>query len=368
MAPWPLNGSRAAAPRRSRRALRDCADAGPRAARTDRRRPSVRAQGRAGTRPQGRQEVRVVESTGAAGPGRDGPPRHLRVRTVPRTRDQARDALQVRRAPRANCAIRARRSSRSRPHLSPAAATPLIRTLNTAYSGGGTSVYFPTHVHAVGQILLRPVKVGVARADPGAEQPGNPAALLDPRPRLRRDPARHGENAFVVHPQGTLERSARGGRPRSAAAAHGRARSGPAPASATRGAGTPPAGRAPTGSARSRRGGPRIRRGGRRGSPARSRTRSRASRPREQVGPRSGRRPAAISSATGCGLTLYDGTRVRNRSPTSAAGPGDSSSARAGTHHGRQAARLSASTRRARTPAATGSCRAVVRPSLTRLR
>ena len=44
-------------------------------------------------RPQGRQEVRVVESPGAAGPGRDGPPRHLRGGTVQRTRYQAGDAL-----------------------------------------------------------------------------------------------------------------------------------------------------------------------------------------------------------------------------------------------------------------------------------
>ena len=48
-------------------------------------------------RPQGRQEVRAVESPGAAGSGRDGPPRHVGVRTVPPTRHQADDALQVRR-------------------------------------------------------------------------------------------------------------------------------------------------------------------------------------------------------------------------------------------------------------------------------
>ena len=46
----------------------------------------------------GRQDVRAVESPGAAGPGRDGAPRHLRVRTLPRTRDYPRDALPVRRA------------------------------------------------------------------------------------------------------------------------------------------------------------------------------------------------------------------------------------------------------------------------------
>ena len=55
------------------------------------------AQGRTGSRTQGRQEVRAVESPGAAGSGRDGPPRHVGVRTVPRTRHQAGDALQVRR-------------------------------------------------------------------------------------------------------------------------------------------------------------------------------------------------------------------------------------------------------------------------------
>ena len=40
-----------------------------------------RAQGRTGPRPQGREEVRAVESPGAAGPGRDGAPRHVGVRT-----------------------------------------------------------------------------------------------------------------------------------------------------------------------------------------------------------------------------------------------------------------------------------------------
>ena len=57
------------------------------------------AQGRTGPRTQGRQEVRAVESPSAAGSGRDGPPRHVGVRTVPRTRHQAGDALQVRRTP-----------------------------------------------------------------------------------------------------------------------------------------------------------------------------------------------------------------------------------------------------------------------------
>ena len=54
-----------------------------------------------------RQDVRAVESAGAAGPGRDGTPRHLRVRALPRTRDRPRDALPVRRA--AGRAARARR-------------------------------------------------------------------------------------------------------------------------------------------------------------------------------------------------------------------------------------------------------------------
>ena len=45
-----------------------------------------------------RQDVRAVESPGAAGPGRDGAPRHLRVRALPRPRDHPRDALPVRRA------------------------------------------------------------------------------------------------------------------------------------------------------------------------------------------------------------------------------------------------------------------------------
>ena len=41
--------------------------------------------------------VRALEGPGAAGPSRDGPPRHVGVRVVPRTRDQAGDALPVRR-------------------------------------------------------------------------------------------------------------------------------------------------------------------------------------------------------------------------------------------------------------------------------
>ena len=47
-----------------------------------------------------RQDVRAVERPGAAGPGRDGAPRHLRVRALPRTRDYPRGALPVRRAAR----------------------------------------------------------------------------------------------------------------------------------------------------------------------------------------------------------------------------------------------------------------------------
>ena len=49
------------------------------------------------SRTEGRQEVRAVESPGAAGPGRDGAPRHVGVRAVPRVRHQAGDALPVRR-------------------------------------------------------------------------------------------------------------------------------------------------------------------------------------------------------------------------------------------------------------------------------
>ena len=55
------------------------------------------ARGRAGSRTEGRQEVRADESSGAAGPGRDGAPRHVGVRAVPRARHQAGDALPVRR-------------------------------------------------------------------------------------------------------------------------------------------------------------------------------------------------------------------------------------------------------------------------------
>ena len=60
-------------------------------------------------RTQRRQDVRVVESPGAAGPGRDGAPRRLRVRALPRTRDRPRDALPVRRT--AGPVARARRES-----------------------------------------------------------------------------------------------------------------------------------------------------------------------------------------------------------------------------------------------------------------
>ena len=60
-------------------------------------------------RTQRRQDVRVVESPGAAGPGRDSAPRHLRVRALPRTRDCPRDALPVRRT--AGPVARARRES-----------------------------------------------------------------------------------------------------------------------------------------------------------------------------------------------------------------------------------------------------------------
>ena len=41
--------------------------------------------GVAGARPPQRQDVRALENPGAAGPGRDGAPRHLRVRTLSRT-------------------------------------------------------------------------------------------------------------------------------------------------------------------------------------------------------------------------------------------------------------------------------------------
>ena len=60
-----------------------------------------------GARTPRRQDVRAVESPGAVGPGRDGAPRHLGVRTLPRTRGHPRDALPVRRA--AGRAARARR-------------------------------------------------------------------------------------------------------------------------------------------------------------------------------------------------------------------------------------------------------------------
>ena len=56
-----------------------------------------------GSRRQGRQEVHAVESPGAAGPGRDGAPRHVGVRAVPRARHQAGDALHGTSDRRASC-------------------------------------------------------------------------------------------------------------------------------------------------------------------------------------------------------------------------------------------------------------------------
>ncbi len=49
--------------------------------------------GVAGARTPRRQEVRAIESPGAAGPGRDGAPRHFRVRSLSSNSDQPRDAL-----------------------------------------------------------------------------------------------------------------------------------------------------------------------------------------------------------------------------------------------------------------------------------
>ena len=55
---------------------------------------AARARGRKGGR------KFALSKASAAGSGRDGPPRHVGVRTVPRTRYQAGDALQVRRTAR----------------------------------------------------------------------------------------------------------------------------------------------------------------------------------------------------------------------------------------------------------------------------
>ena len=71
---------------------------------------AARARGR-----KGRQNVRAVESPGSASPGRDGAPRHVGVRALPLTRDQPRDALQVRRA--AGPVARAGREERWTPEL-----------------------------------------------------------------------------------------------------------------------------------------------------------------------------------------------------------------------------------------------------------
>ena len=67
--------------------------------------------GRAGPWPQGRQEVRAVESTGAAGPGRDGPPRHLRYPTCAANSGSSPWRSTDTSGPRASCASRVRRSS-----------------------------------------------------------------------------------------------------------------------------------------------------------------------------------------------------------------------------------------------------------------
>ena len=78
--------------------------------------PGSRPRGRADA---GRQEVCAVEGLGTAGPGRDGVARHLRVRTLHSTRDQTRDALQVRWAP----GPLARAGSEGPRHLNPSAST-----------------------------------------------------------------------------------------------------------------------------------------------------------------------------------------------------------------------------------------------------
>ena len=90
-----------------------------------------RAQGRAGARTQGRQEVRAVESPGAARPGREGAARHLRVRTLHSTRDQTRDALQVRRA--AGPVARAGREGPRHLKRSASTATPRGHLLNIGF-------------------------------------------------------------------------------------------------------------------------------------------------------------------------------------------------------------------------------------------
>ena len=78
---------------------------------------AARARGRKGGR-----KFALSEGPGAARPGRDGAPRHLGVRTLQRTRDQARDALQVRRA--AGPVARAGRESPR--HLNRSAATSTL--------------------------------------------------------------------------------------------------------------------------------------------------------------------------------------------------------------------------------------------------
>ena len=93
---WPTDPARCLTRGRPAR-VRHLRGAGRVRAEADPRTHRGRAQGRTGPRSQGQEEVRAVESPGAAGPGRDGAPRHVGVRTVPRTRHQASDALPVRR-------------------------------------------------------------------------------------------------------------------------------------------------------------------------------------------------------------------------------------------------------------------------------
>ena len=146
-----------------------------------------RAQGRTGPRSQGREEVRAVESPGAAGPGRDGAPPHVGVRTVPRTRHQASDALPVRRP--AGPAARAgpRRSSppesedrdaRHRPHRPGDAQRP---------AAGKARRLDEQHVAAL-------AGCGQAQGDAGTAGPGGDLLVAEPR-----RPEPHG-HPFRPHP------------------------------------------------------------------------------------------------------------------------------------------------------------------------
>ena len=95
---------------------------------------AARARGRHGGR-----TFALSKAPGAVSPGRDGAPRHLGVRTLPRHRDHPRDALPVRRA--AGPVARARREGSRHltlhpPRSSPACLNERLRYMLIGYARG----------------------------------------------------------------------------------------------------------------------------------------------------------------------------------------------------------------------------------------